>query len=93
MIFFAYIGFDAVSTSGEEDKEPRRDLPIAIIGSLLIATALYILVAVVAVGALPFDKLKGPEAPLAEALTRAPAWSGPPTSSPSARSSRSPASC
>ena len=67
LIFFAYIGFDAVSTSSEEVKEPKRDLPRAIIGSLLIATTLYILVAIVATGALPFDKLKGQDAPLAEA--------------------------
>jgi APA family basic amino acid/polyamine antiporter len=65
VIFFAYIGFDAVSTSGEETRNPSRDLPIAIVGSLVIATVLYILVAVVAVGALPFDQLKGAEAPLA----------------------------
>ena len=69
MIFFAYIGFDAVSTSGEETKNPGRDLPIAIIGSLVIATLLYIVVAVVAVGALPSDELKGAEAPLATALS------------------------
>jgi APA family basic amino acid/polyamine antiporter len=68
VIFFAYIGFDAVSTSGEETKNPGRDLPIAIIGSLAIATILYIAVAVVAVGALPFDQLKGAEAPLATVL-------------------------
>jgi APA family basic amino acid/polyamine antiporter len=68
IIFFAYIGFDAVSTSGEEVKEPSRDLPRAIIGSLAIATLLYILVAVVATGALPFDELKGAEAPLATVL-------------------------
>jgi basic amino acid/polyamine antiporter, APA family len=65
VILFAYIGFDAVSTSGEETKNPSRDLPIAIVGSLAIATVLYILVAVVAVGALPFDQLSGAEAPLA----------------------------
>src|SRR3954462_1987514 len=68
VIFFAYIGFDAVSTSGEETRNPSRDLPIAIVGSLLIATVLYIAVALVAVGALPFDQLKGIEAPLATAL-------------------------
>jgi APA family basic amino acid/polyamine antiporter len=68
VIFFAYIGFDAVSTSGEETKNPSRDLPIAIVGSLAIATVLYILVAIVAVGALPFDQLKGAEAPLATVL-------------------------
>src|SRR5918997_577160 len=68
VIFFAYIGFDAVSTSGEETKNPSRDLPIAIVGSLAIATLLYIAVAVVAVGALPFDQLRGAEAPLAKVL-------------------------
>jgi APA family basic amino acid/polyamine antiporter len=68
VIFFAYIGFDAVSTSGEETKNPSRDLPIAIVGSLVIATAIYIAVAVVTIGALPFDQLKGAEAPLATAL-------------------------
>ncbi|HEX5781185.1 MAG TPA: amino acid permease [Solirubrobacteraceae bacterium] len=69
LIFFAYIGFDAVSTSGEEVKEPARDLPRAIIGSLAIATLLYILVALVATGALPFEELNGAEAPLATVLS------------------------
>jgi basic amino acid/polyamine antiporter, APA family len=68
LIFFAYIGFDAVSTSGEEADNPQRDLPIAIIGSLLIATLLYILVAIVAVGLAPQDKLAGSEAPLSDAI-------------------------
>ena len=68
VIFFAYIGFDAVSTSGEETRNPSRDLPIAIVGSLVIATLLYIVVAVVAVGALPFEELAGAEAPLATVL-------------------------
>jgi APA family basic amino acid/polyamine antiporter len=68
LIFFAYIGFDAVSTAGEEAKRPERDLPIAIIGSLVIATILYILVAVVATGLLPADQLGASEAPLASAL-------------------------
>jgi len=69
LIFFAYIGFDAVSTGSEESKEPGRDLPIAIIGSLVIATVIYILVAVVAIGALPADQLAGQDAPLAVALS------------------------
>jgi basic amino acid/polyamine antiporter, APA family len=69
LIFFAYIGFDAVSTGSEETKEPQRDLPIAIVGSLMIATVLYILVSVAAVGALPADQLAGQDAPLAIALS------------------------
>jgi APA family basic amino acid/polyamine antiporter len=69
LIFFAYIGFDAVSTGSEESKNPGRDLPIAIIGSLVIATILYILVSVAAVGALPADRLAGQDAPLAIALS------------------------
>jgi basic amino acid/polyamine antiporter, APA family len=69
LIFFAYIGFDAVSTGSEEAKRPSRDLPIAIIGSLVIATVLYILVALAAIGALPADKLAGQDAPLAVALS------------------------
>ena len=69
LIFFAYIGFDAVSTGSEECREPGRDLPIAIVGSLIICTVIYILVAVAAVGALPADQLAGQDAPLAVALS------------------------
>jgi basic amino acid/polyamine antiporter, APA family len=68
LIFFAYIGFDAISTSGEETRQPQRDLPIAILASLAIATVLYCLVALAATGALPFDKLSGAPAPLATVL-------------------------
>jgi APA family basic amino acid/polyamine antiporter len=68
LIFFAYIGFDAVSTSGEEATNAQRDLPIAIIGSLLIATLLYILVAIVAVGLAPQSQLAGSDAPLSDAI-------------------------
>jgi basic amino acid/polyamine antiporter, APA family len=68
LIFFAYIGFDAISTSGEETKNPGRDLPIAIIGSLAVCTLLYILVAISAVGALPFKEIAGKDAPLAELM-------------------------
>jgi APA family basic amino acid/polyamine antiporter len=68
LIFFAYIGFDAVSTSGEEARRPGRDLPLAIIGSLLVATVLYIAVATVAVGLAPSSKLAGSKAPLSDAL-------------------------
>ena len=69
LIFFAYIGFDAVSTAGEEAEKPQRDLPIAIIGSLVVATIIYIVVAIVAVGLAPAEKLGESEAPLADALS------------------------
>jgi basic amino acid/polyamine antiporter, APA family len=68
VVFFAYIGFDAISTSGEETLRPGRDLPIAIIGSLAICTALYILVSLAASGATPYSKLAGQDAPLAFVL-------------------------
>ena len=68
LIFFAYIGFDAISTSGEEAKDPSKDLPLAIIGALLICTLIYIMVAVVAVGLAPQKVLAGSAAPLAAAL-------------------------
>lgn len=68
VIFFAYIGFDAVSTTGEEAKKPARDLPIAIIGSLTIATILYIAVALTAVGLASQKELEGSAAPLTDAL-------------------------
>lgn len=57
VIFFAYIGFDAVSTAAQEAKNPRRDMPIGIIGSLIIATALYILVALVMTGVVNYKEL------------------------------------
>jgi len=50
-VFFSYIGFDAASTAGEEAKNPKRDLPIAIIGSLIVVTIMYLLVTVAAIGA------------------------------------------
>jgi basic amino acid/polyamine antiporter, APA family len=68
LIFFAYIGFDAISTSGEETRKPQRDLPIAILASLAIATVLYCLVAIAATGAVPYGKLAGAAAPLATVL-------------------------
>jgi APA family basic amino acid/polyamine antiporter len=68
LIFFAYIGFDAISTSGEETKNPRRDLPIAIIGSLAVCTVLYILVALTAAAAMPYKQLAGQDAPLAHVM-------------------------
>ncbi|MBB5118193.1 APA family basic amino acid/polyamine antiporter [Streptomyces eurocidicus] len=64
-LFFSYIGFDAASTAGEEAKDPKKDLPKAIMLSLLIVTALYVLVAAVAVGAMPWGDFEGSEAALA----------------------------
>jgi APA family basic amino acid/polyamine antiporter len=57
VVFFAYIGFDAVSTVAEETKNPSRDLPIGIIASLLICTVFYVLVAAVFTGMLPYSEL------------------------------------
>ncbi|ENZ78575.1 MULTISPECIES: amino acid permease [Caulobacter] len=67
-IFFSYIGIDAVSTAGEEVKDPRRTLPAGIVLSLLIVTAIYILVAVAAIGAQPWTAFAGQEAGLAVIL-------------------------
>jgi APA family basic amino acid/polyamine antiporter len=67
-IFFSYIGIDAVSTAGEEVKDPRRTLPLGIVLSLLIVTAIYILVALAAVGAQPWTAFAGQEAGLAVIL-------------------------
>src|SRR5437879_350044 len=66
-IFFAYIGFDAVSTTAQEAKNPQRDLPIGIIASLLICTALYISVAAVLTGMVPWRDVNI-EAPIARAF-------------------------
>lgn len=67
IIFFAYLGFDAVSTSAEEAKKPEHDVPFGIIGSLLICTILYIAVAAVLTGMVPYDQIHK-EAPVANAF-------------------------
>lgn len=67
LIFFAYIGFDAVSTAAEEVKNPQRDLPIGLIASLSICTILYVAVAAVITGMVPFHQID-PGAPLAAAF-------------------------
>ncbi|GGN53302.1 amino acid permease [Streptomyces albiflavescens] len=69
-LFFSYIGFDAASTAGEEAKNPQRDLPRAIILSLVLVTALYVLVAVAALGAMPWQKFEGTEATLSQVLVQ-----------------------
>ncbi|KAL9225044.1 hypothetical protein vseg_001015 [Gypsophila vaccaria] len=68
VVFFAYVGFDAVANSAEESKRPRRDLPLGIIGSLLICIRLYIGVCLVITGMVPYNLL-GEEAPLATTFT------------------------
>jgi len=67
IIFFAYIGFDSVSTHSEEARNPRRDVPIGIIVSLVLCTALYIAVAAVLTGMIPYDQISK-EAPIADAF-------------------------
>ncbi len=67
IIFFSYIGFDAVSTASEEAKNPQRDIPIGIIASLIICTVLYIAIALVLTGLIPWNRLDVPD-PLAVAL-------------------------
>jgi APA family basic amino acid/polyamine antiporter len=70
IVFFAYIGFDAVSTAAQEAKNPQRDMPIGIIGSLIICTVLYILVSGIATGVMPYKQLDVPD-PIAVAADRA----------------------
>jgi APA family basic amino acid/polyamine antiporter len=70
VIFFAYIGFDAVSTAAQETRRPERDLPIGIFLSLLICTVLYVLVSGVMVGLVPYQQL-GVPAPMALAVDAA----------------------
>ncbi len=70
LVFFAYIGFDAVSTAAQEARNPQRDMPIGIIGSLLVCTVLYILVSGIATGVAPYKQLDVPE-PIATAADHA----------------------
>lgn len=71
VIFFAYIGFDAVSTAAQEAKNPQRDMPIGIVGSLAICTVLYILVAGIMVGLVDYRELTNAAAPIAVAIDAA----------------------
>lgn len=74
VVFFAYIGFDAVSTAAQETKDPKRAMPIGIMGSLLICTILYILFAYVMTGVTHYTNFNNSElAPVAEAIN----WMGP----------------
>ncbi len=67
VIFFAYIGFDAISTAAEETKNPQRDLPIAILGTLILCTVLYVCAGLVLTGIIPLN-LIDTQAPLAHAM-------------------------
>jgi APA family basic amino acid/polyamine antiporter len=69
IVFFAYIGFDAVSTAAEEVRDPQKNLPIGIIGSLIVSTILYIAVSTVLTGIVPYSSLGQTAAPVAYALT------------------------
>ncbi|TAN05714.1 MAG: amino acid permease [Rhodanobacteraceae bacterium] len=71
IIFFAYIGFDAVSTAAQEAKNPKRDMPISIIASLVICTALYIVVSLVLTGIVRYTRLNVPD-PVAFGIEQVP---------------------
>jgi APA family basic amino acid/polyamine antiporter len=60
-VFFAYIGFDAVSTAAQEAKNPRRDMPIGVLGSLAVCTVLYVMVGFVLTGIVAYDRLDIPD--------------------------------
>ena len=70
VVFFAYLGFDAVSTAAQETRNPRRDMPIGILASLAVCTILYILVALVLTGIVRYDQLNVPD-PIAVGLNAA----------------------
>ena len=67
IVFFAYIGFDAVSTAAQEARNPQRDMPAGILGALAISTVLYIAVAAIMTGIVPYDQLNVPD-PIAKAV-------------------------
>ncbi|MEW6023356.1 MAG: amino acid permease [Pseudomonadota bacterium] len=68
LVFFAFIGFDAVTSAAEEVKNPKKDLPIGIIGSLAICTILYVVVAAIMTGIVPYANFKGVDHPVSLAL-------------------------
>ena len=68
IVFFAYIGFDAISTAAEETKNPQRNLPIGILGGLAVCTLIYVIVGFVATGLVPYEQLRSSD-PLARALS------------------------
>jgi APA family basic amino acid/polyamine antiporter len=76
VIFFAYIGFDAVSVAAQEAKNPQKDMPVGILGSLVVCTILYVAVSLVMVGLVPYAAMKGSPAPMVVAIRAAEAASG-----------------
>lgn len=68
LVFFAFIGFDAVTSAAEEVKRPERDLPIGIIGSLAVCTLLYVIVSGIMTGIVPFKQFEGVDHPVSLAL-------------------------
>jgi len=72
VIFFAYIGFDAVSTAAQEAKNPQKDMPIGILGSLAICTVLYVAFSLVMTGLAHYSEFKGAAAPVAVAIAYTP---------------------
>jgi APA family basic amino acid/polyamine antiporter len=72
VIFFAYIGFDAVSTAAQEAKNPQKDMPIGIIGSLIICTILYVAFSIVLTGLANYKEFKDAAAPVAVAIAYTP---------------------
>jgi APA family basic amino acid/polyamine antiporter len=72
VIFFAYIGFDAVSTAAQEAKKPKRDMPIGIIGSLIVCTILYVLFAHVLTGMVNYRTFRGDAAPVETVIAAVP---------------------
>jgi APA family basic amino acid/polyamine antiporter len=67
IVFFAYIGFDAISTAAEETRDPQRNMPIGILGGLAVCTVIYVIVGIVATGLVPYTQLRASD-PLARSL-------------------------
>jgi APA family basic amino acid/polyamine antiporter len=76
VIFFAYIGFDAVSVAAQEAMNPQKDMPVGILGSLVVCTILYVLVSGVMVGLVPYKEMLGSAAPMVVAIRAAEEASG-----------------
>jgi basic amino acid/polyamine antiporter, APA family len=76
VIFFAYIGFDAVSVAAQEARNPQKDMPVGILGSLVVCTILYVAVSLVMVGLVPYKQMLGSAAPMVVAIRAAEEASG-----------------